>query len=297
MRLRRRARISAPSFAPTVNQIHCNSGINGEHSLRIHLMWLQDVGKCRFMFRFPLRWRSGPVSPVGIKPLQEGPSFECSKARLPDEITICRTPELAEFDNVIAAGYAFLKSTRGRAYADQVGIPFWRLRQACQYDPGCIRQAQIQAINAYQAAGAPISVPQHPLTGAFEAATPQDPSAELRLCRNSSAAADKIAHCSNVIANFNNASALVVARNTRGLALMDVGRYCDAVGDFTFVIEREPRIAGYLDNRQNALRQCGRLDDALRDANGAIRLAPTYSFVFRGRANVYDAMWASTISR
>ena len=218
------------------------------------------------------------------------PSFDCGKARFPDEITICRTPELAEFDNVITAAYAFLKSTRGRAYADQVGIPFWRLRQACQYDPGCIRQVQIQAINAYHAAGAPISVPQRPLTGAFEATTPQDPSAELRLCRNSSAAADKIAHCSNVIANFNNASALVVARNTRGLALMDVGRYCDAVGDFTFVIEREPRIAGYLDNRQNALRQCGRLDDALRDANGAIRLAPTYSFVFRGRANVYDAM-------
>jgi uncharacterized protein len=117
------------------------------------------------------------------------PSFDCGKARFPDESTICRTPELAEFDNVITAAYTFLKSTRGRAYADQVGIPFWRLRQACQYDPGCIRQVHIQAINAYHAAGAPISVPQRPLTGAFEATTPQDPSAELRLCRNSSAAA------------------------------------------------------------------------------------------------------------
>jgi uncharacterized protein len=97
------------------------------------------------------------------------PSFDCSKARFPDEIAICRTPELAEFDNVIAAAYAFLKSTRGRAYADQVGIPFWRLRQACQYDSGCIRQVQIQAINAYQAAGAPISVPQRTTMGAFEA--------------------------------------------------------------------------------------------------------------------------------
>jgi tetratricopeptide (TPR) repeat protein len=226
----------------------------------------------------------------GHQAAAEGPSFDCGKARLPDEIAICRTPELAEFDSVIAAAYAYLKSTRGRAYADQVGIPFWRLRQSCQYDAGCIRQVQIQAINAYQAAGAPISVPQRPLTGAFEATTPQDPSAELRLCRNSSAAADKIAHCSNVIANFNNASALVVARNIRGLALMDVGRYCDAVGDFTFVIEREPRIAGYFDNRQNALRQCGRLDEALRDANEAIKLAPTYSFVFRGRANLYRDM-------
>ena len=32
------------------------------------------------------------------------------------------------------------------------------------------------------------------------------------------------------------------------------------------------------------------LDDALKDANEAIRLAPTYSFVFRGRANVYNDM-------
>jgi uncharacterized protein len=191
----------------------------------------------------------------GLEATAESPSFDCGKARLPDEIAICRTPELAEFDNVIASAYAYLKSTRGRAYADQVGIPFWRLRQACRYDAGCIRQVQIQAINAYQAAGAPISVPQRTLTGAFEPTTSRDPSAELRLYRNSGAAADKIAHCSNVIAQSNNVSALVVAHNTRGLALMDVSRYGDAVDDFTFVIKREPRIAGYFDNRQNAFRR------------------------------------------
>ena len=54
----------------------------------------------------------------------QSPSFDCTKARLPDEIAICRTPELAELDDVIAAAYAYLKSTRGRAYADQIGIPF-----------------------------------------------------------------------------------------------------------------------------------------------------------------------------
>jgi uncharacterized protein/Flp pilus assembly protein TadD/predicted aspartyl protease len=219
------------------------------------------------------------------------PSFDCGKARFPDEITICRTPELADFDSIIAAAYAYLKSTRGRAYADQVGIPFWRLRQTCQYDPGCIRQVQIQAISAYQAAGASISVPQRTTMRTFEATTPQsDPSAELHLCRNSSAPADKIEHCSNVIGQPNNISALVVAHNTRGLALMDVGRYSDAVDDFTFVIKREPQIAGFYDNRQNALRQSGRLADALKDANEAIRLAPTYSFAFRGRGNVNNDM-------
>jgi uncharacterized protein len=57
----------------------------------------------------------------------QSPSFDCRKARLPDEITICRTPELAELDNVVSAAYAYLKTTRGRAYADQIGIPFWRV--------------------------------------------------------------------------------------------------------------------------------------------------------------------------
>jgi uncharacterized protein/regulator of sirC expression with transglutaminase-like and TPR domain/predicted aspartyl protease len=221
----------------------------------------------------------------------QSPSFDCGKAHLPDEIAICRTPELAELDNIISAAYGYLKSTRGRAYADQVGIPFWRLRRGCHYDTDCIRQVQVQAINAYQAAGAPIVVPQPSTTGAFEATNRQsDPPAELHLCRNSNAVADKIAHCSNVVAQSSNVSALVTAHNTRGLALMDAGRFGEAVDDFTFVIKHEPQIAGFYDNRQNAYRRSGRLDDALKDANAAIRLAPTYSFVFRGRANVYNDM-------
>lgn len=85
-------------------------------------------------------------------------------------------------------------------------------------------------------------------------------------------------------------AALVTAHNTRGLALMEIGRFNDAIEDFTFVIQRSPKIAGYFDNRQNAFRRSGRLDDALQDANEAIRLAPTYSFAFHGRANVYADM-------
>ena len=54
----------------------------------------------------------------------QSPSFDCNRAHLPDEIAIGRTPELAELDNIIAAAYAFLKSTRGRGYADQVEIHF-----------------------------------------------------------------------------------------------------------------------------------------------------------------------------
>jgi hypothetical protein len=112
--------------------------------------------------------------------------------------------------HTIAAAYVYLKSTRGRAYANQVGIRFWRLRQTCQYDTGCIREVQVRAIGAYQAAGAPIVMPRPSMTAAFETTNSQtNPFVELRLCRNSNDTANKIRHCSNVIAYSSNVSALV----------------------------------------------------------------------------------------
>src|SRR5580698_10108120 len=97
--------------------------------------------------------------PTGNAALAQTPSFDCRKARFSDELTICRSPQLAELDNLVTAGYAFLKSTQGRPAADQVGIPLWRSRQSCQSDEACIRQREIEAINAYHAAGAPVSLP------------------------------------------------------------------------------------------------------------------------------------------
>jgi len=121
-------------------------------------------------------------------------------------------------------------------------------------------------------------------------AAPNDPAFELHLCRNSPQPAEKLEHCSNVIAQSRNLSALGMAHDIRGLALMDLGRFSEAIEDFNFVIYYNPRVAGYYDNRQNAYRRSGRLDEALKDANKAIQLAPSYAFVFRGRANVYNDM-------
>ena len=91
-----------------------------------------------------------------------GPSFDCKKARYPDELSICGSPELADLDNQVAKGYAYVKSTQGGQSADALRIPLWRARQGCGPDPDCIRQRQIQAILAYQAAGAPVSAPDTP---------------------------------------------------------------------------------------------------------------------------------------
>jgi uncharacterized protein len=87
------------------------------------------------------------------------PSFDCAKARTATEIQICQSPRLAELDNVLAPGYAFLKSTRGRAAADQIGIPYWRLITQCDGGQECIGRRQIDEIAALRAAGAPISIP------------------------------------------------------------------------------------------------------------------------------------------
>ena len=50
--------------------------------------------------------------------LAQSPSFDCSKAHLPDEIVICQTPQLAELDNLEAAGYAFLRRSRADHIAE-----------------------------------------------------------------------------------------------------------------------------------------------------------------------------------
>ena len=68
----------------------------------------------------------------------------------------------------------------------------------------------------------------------------------------------------------------------------------EAVDDFTFVIKYEPGIAGFYDNRQNAYRRNEQLNDALNDANEAIRLAPTYCLLFVAE-QTSTTTWASTI--
>jgi S1-C subfamily serine protease len=87
------------------------------------------------------------------------PSFDCGKARTPSEIAICGSPRLAELDNILAAGYAFIKTTQGRPAADAIGIPYWRAIGQCAGDPACIAERQSQEISALAAAGAPVSLP------------------------------------------------------------------------------------------------------------------------------------------
>jgi S1-C subfamily serine protease len=100
------------------------------------------------------------IDGVGTAPVATtSPSFDCNKARTPSEIQICRSPRLAELDNILAAGYAFLKTTQGRPKADEIGIPYWKLIAQCEADEGCIVRRQTEEISALARAGAPVSLP------------------------------------------------------------------------------------------------------------------------------------------
>ena len=88
-----------------------------------------------------------------------GPSFNCNLARMPSEIQICQNPRLSELDNVLAAGYNFIKATRGLQAADAIGIPHWRHVGQCESDRNCIAHRQIEEIVAFRDVGAPISLP------------------------------------------------------------------------------------------------------------------------------------------
>jgi tetratricopeptide (TPR) repeat protein len=117
-----------------------------------------------------------------------------------------------------------------------------------------------------------------------------DAKSELHQCRNSDNFLEKIEHCSNVILNTKKRAALEIAYNSRGFALMEAKRFIEAARDFSSVIDLNPSIAGYYDNRQNAYRSAGHFEQAMSDANRAIQIASTYAFVYRGRGNVYNDM-------
>lgn len=116
------------------------------------------------------------------------------------------------------------------------------------------------------------------------------PAGEFSVCLRANFAYEKIELCSLVIRHSRQARQLERAYLRRGNAYAEINRFADAASDFSSLIQINPTVAGYYDNRQYALKSMGLLKEALRDANMAILLAPTFSFGYRSRGNVNDAM-------
>jgi len=111
-----------------------------------------------------------------------------------------------------------------------------------------------------------------------------------QLCQKNDSPEILIQTCPTLIRSTNDKKKLERAFNRMGLANVKLGRYSEAISDFTNLLRINSKIAGYYDNRQNAYLLNGQFNEALQDANKAIQLAPSYAFVYRSRAVVYTQM-------
>ena len=83
------------------------------------------------------------------------------------------------------------------------------------------------------------------------------------------------------------------AYNTRGVAYAKIGRFDQAIGDFSQAIKLDPRHASAYTNRALAERQTGANDAALADFTHAIDSNPNHGPAYLGRANLLRAQGQS----
>lgn len=88
-----------------------------------------------------------------------GPSFDCTRATLPDEIVICSDPQLSKLDRIAGEGFNFITQEMGTDFSQSLAKPLLKKRNQCAYDKNCIEKAIITQIEIFAAAGAPISTP------------------------------------------------------------------------------------------------------------------------------------------
>jgi TPR repeat protein len=91
------------------------------------------------------------------------PSFDCTRATLPDERSICSNPELARLDRLASVGYDFVRTSKGEQMARRLAAQLLRYRRLCGANVDCIREAQLNAIKVYRENGAPIELPTEPV--------------------------------------------------------------------------------------------------------------------------------------
>lgn len=87
------------------------------------------------------------------------PSFNCFRAKLPDEFAICSNEVLASLDKIASRDYIYVRHLLGKRKANQINRPFIQARQACGGDERCLLATQISAIKAFGSHGAPEGFP------------------------------------------------------------------------------------------------------------------------------------------
>ncbi|PHM50275.1 lysozyme inhibitor LprI family protein [Xenorhabdus miraniensis] len=85
-----------------------------------------------------------------LSPLSFAASFDCAKAKAPDEKAICSNPKLNDLDVEMSVKYHFLKGlftmgVSGDMYDDQTA--WLKQRQKCKGNTACLLQSYHQRIN------------------------------------------------------------------------------------------------------------------------------------------------------
>jgi uncharacterized protein len=89
----------------------------------------------------------------------EGPSFDCNKAKAPDEIAICDSKLLSELDSLLNFAYEDATEESGKATARAAAREGISERSACGSDETCIMAAQVNALVRFQELGADVEIP------------------------------------------------------------------------------------------------------------------------------------------
>ena len=77
--------------------------------------------------------------------------------------------------------------------------------------------------------------------------------------------------------------------NTRGVAYAKIGRYSQAIADFSQSVKLDPNHASAYTNRALAERQPGANDAAMQDFTRALQANPNHAPAYLGRANLERA--------
>jgi uncharacterized protein len=100
--------------------------------------------------------------------LAAGPSFDCSKAKAPDEIAICGDAQLSELDRLWASAYDAARRASGRSSALSVARNGLAARSNCDGERRCIMSVEVAVILKFQDLGAKVTVPDWAMSATMD---------------------------------------------------------------------------------------------------------------------------------
>src|SRR5688572_13692420 len=87
------------------------------------------------------------------------PSFDCGKAKNPDEKAICGDDRLAELDQAVNIAWQQARRAGGKSRALAAARNGQAARRACRSDRVCILDRQVELIGRFRELGAGVGVP------------------------------------------------------------------------------------------------------------------------------------------